>query len=68
MKIDPEIVFVVVLTVMTGVFLVWIELRSRRNSQLQSSETQPQIDGATEPANPLIRTAEAARKRRRRRR
>ena len=69
MKIDPSTVLVLVLTLIAGAFLVWIELSSRRNSQLQQAETLPQIDGASEPATPLVRTAEsAARKRRRRRR
>jgi vacuolar-type H+-ATPase subunit D/Vma8 len=68
MKIDPATVLVVVLTLIAGVFLVWIELRSRRNSQLQQAETPPQIDNAIEAAKPLVQTEVAVHKKRRRRR
>jgi hypothetical protein len=68
MKIDPATVLVVFLALTAGVFLVWIELRSRRNSQLPQAETPPQIDGAAESTKPLVGTEVPARKKRRRRR
>ena len=67
MKIDPSTVFVLALTLIAGVFLVWIELHSRRKAQLQQTETLTQIDSAAEPATPLVRTGEGARHKRRRR-
>jgi hypothetical protein len=68
MNIDPATVLVVILTFMAGALLVWIELRSRRNSHLQQAETPPQIGGAAESAKPLVGTDVAARKKRRRQR
>lgn len=69
MKIDPSTILVLALTLVAGVFLIWLELHSRRNSQMQQAEMPPETDGAAEAATPLVRPAEgAARKRRRHRR
>ncbi|HEU5451703.1 MAG TPA: hypothetical protein VFU76_06945 [Terriglobales bacterium] len=68
MNIDPATIVVLVLTATAGVLLVWIELHSRRNSQLQQAETPPPIDNAAEAAPPPVHAPEGAIRRRRRRR
>jgi len=55
MKIDVATILVVVMTLAAAVFLVWLELHSRRNARQQQTEVSKEADAPVEPAQPAPR-------------
>jgi hypothetical protein len=51
---DASHILVGGLTAITIAWLVWIELRSRRNSPIPQAETPPQLDSVVETAKPVV--------------
>ena len=67
MKLDATTIVVLVMTLTAVMFLVLFEIRSRRNSRLQQAEAPPEVGKAAEAAEPVVPAEAAVRKKRRRR-